>query len=374
MPNALSPAQISAAFDRPAFVVGTHGKLAYYRFGSGPDVVLVHGWPLSAVTFRAIVPRLAQRFTLHLFDLPGAGLTEWNGRIDVPTDAAALRAAIERLGLSRYALLAHDSGGAIARLVAADAARVTALVLGNTEIPGHRSRLVQAFVAAAQVPGALELLLSTLRFGPIRRSWFGFGRCFRDAAFVDGDFAGVVLRRSFASPRAAAGQIAFGRNIDFALVDRLREIHARITAPVLLVWGTDDPLLPARRRARHARTVRWRGGPRRDPGGEALRARGSSGGVRGARGSVPRREGERSGERSPPAMTPSRAYLCGARPRLCAPPLRALDQTRRFVHPPGPPAARQGGQADGTARQEPHVARTTLVEDFEPWGGIVIYS
>jgi hypothetical protein len=27
-----------------------HAKLAYYRFGQGPDVVCVHGWPLHAAT------------------------------------------------------------------------------------------------------------------------------------------------------------------------------------------------------------------------------------------------------------------------------------------------------------------------------------
>ena len=33
-----------------------HSKVAYYRFGSGPDLVFVHGWPLHAATFRKIVP------------------------------------------------------------------------------------------------------------------------------------------------------------------------------------------------------------------------------------------------------------------------------------------------------------------------------
>src|SRR5262245_49620105 len=52
-----------------------HSRVAYYRFGSGPDLVFVHGWPLHAATFRKVVPELATAFTCHLIDLPGAGQT-----------------------------------------------------------------------------------------------------------------------------------------------------------------------------------------------------------------------------------------------------------------------------------------------------------
>jgi pimeloyl-ACP methyl ester carboxylesterase len=98
--------------------------------------------------------------------------------------------------------------------------------------------------------GAAPILLSLLRLRAFRRSALGFGGCFTDPAFVDGEFRDRVLRRSFGSREAAARQVEFLRNADFALVDRLRETHARIAAPVLLVWGTDDPFFPlARARA-----------------------------------------------------------------------------------------------------------------------------
>src|SRR5437660_226537 len=89
------------------------GKLAYYTAGQGPDLVLVHGWPLHAATFRNIVPLLAPHFTLHMFDLPGTGRTEWSGPISFRHSVAALGQGIDALGLSRYALFGHDSGGAI---------------------------------------------------------------------------------------------------------------------------------------------------------------------------------------------------------------------------------------------------------------------
>src|SRR5262245_22432532 len=48
-----------------AFIDVGHSRLAYRRFGRGPDVVLVHGWPLHSATFRCVVPMLANDFTLH---------------------------------------------------------------------------------------------------------------------------------------------------------------------------------------------------------------------------------------------------------------------------------------------------------------------
>src|SRR5262245_53887289 len=77
---AIPERDVIAAFRGPprAFLDVGHSRLAYRRFGQGPDVVLVHGWPLHSATFRRLVPLLADAFTCHLFDLPGAGQTESN--------------------------------------------------------------------------------------------------------------------------------------------------------------------------------------------------------------------------------------------------------------------------------------------------------
>ncbi|MDN0074968.1 pimeloyl-ACP methyl ester esterase BioH [Crenobacter sp. SG2303] len=41
--------------------------------GHGPDVVLLHGWGLHGGVFARIAEQLADRYTLHLVDLPGHG-------------------------------------------------------------------------------------------------------------------------------------------------------------------------------------------------------------------------------------------------------------------------------------------------------------
>lgn len=41
--------------------------------GEGQDIVLVHGWGMSRVAWQPVVPLLAEKYRLHLVDLPGFG-------------------------------------------------------------------------------------------------------------------------------------------------------------------------------------------------------------------------------------------------------------------------------------------------------------
>jgi pimeloyl-ACP methyl ester carboxylesterase len=208
--------EASAAFRKPhAYVDAGDERLAYWRLGRGLDVVLIHGWPLHSATFRRVVPALAAKLTLHLFDLPGTGQSEAHGSIDLAAHARTMRRAIDRLGLARYALLAHDSGGTVARLIAADDARVRGLILGGTEIPGHHPWLISLYVALTKVPALTRLVLGSMRLGPVRRSFLGFGGCFTNAAYVDGEFGDWFVRPLLTSRRVAVGQLALVRSLDF---------------------------------------------------------------------------------------------------------------------------------------------------------------
>jgi haloalkane dehalogenase len=223
-----------------------HSQLAYRRCGRGPDLVLVHGWPLHSATFRAMLPALASRFTCHLIDLPGAGFTV--SRPDAPLDmeshAAALRSAIDQLDLDDYALLAHDSGGAVARLLAADDARVTRLVLGPTELPGHYPGVIAIMQTLARIPGGPALVRQSLRMRWVRQSSLCFGSALADPAHAEGEFYELFVAPLLTSSAAFRGQFHFLRNFEQALIDRMPEVHARIQAPTLLIWGDADTIFP----------------------------------------------------------------------------------------------------------------------------------
>jgi pimeloyl-[acyl-carrier protein] methyl ester esterase len=62
--------------------------------GHGPDLVLLHGWAMHSGIFAPLVRELAPRFRLHLFDLPGHGLSKENdGPLDLADCARRIAAA-----------------------------------------------------------------------------------------------------------------------------------------------------------------------------------------------------------------------------------------------------------------------------------------
>jgi pimeloyl-ACP methyl ester carboxylesterase len=218
------------------------GRIATWRFGSGPDLIAVHGWPLHAATWRHLLPTLASHFTVHLLDLPGSGRTEWPGDVDFQVCAEVVHDFIDSLGTRRYAMLAHDSGGAIARIACAGDDRLAALVLGNTEIPGHHPPLIQAYVLAARL-GIAGPLLRWIAKGPLRNTGLALGSLFTDPASIDGEFAQLFLA-PLDDARVLRGQLKLLHSVDFDLCDALAEVHRRLRAPTLCIWGPDDPFFP----------------------------------------------------------------------------------------------------------------------------------
>jgi pimeloyl-ACP methyl ester carboxylesterase len=236
--------------DQPPSFVRLEGcEMAYRRVGRGEPLLLVHGYPLSGLTFRGQVPTLAEHFTCYLPDLPGAGETRWSDATDFSFEgqARALRGFADALGLRAYAVLAHDTGATIARRLAIlDAARVTRLVLIGTEIPGHRPPWIPFFqrVASPKRTFLSRYLLSQRWF---RRSSAGFGGCFADPSWIDGEFFRLFLAPLIASKPRASGQTRYLLGIDWRMVDGFETEHAKITAPTLLIWGEDDPVFPVAR-------------------------------------------------------------------------------------------------------------------------------
>jgi haloalkane dehalogenase len=247
-PPAPTEAQITAAFRSgpQRFVDVGHSRLAYWRFGAGPDVVFIHGWPLGGATFRRILPRLTGGFTCHVIDLPGAGATEIGreASIDLLSHAKTVRAAVDLLGLTGYAFVAHDSGGFIARLVAADDARVRGLALGNTEVPGHNPWLVTLYALLARAPGGPALIRTLMRSRSVLRSPLGFRGCFEDPAYVEGEFHELFIAPLLRSRSVSDGQMQLLKTVQPAHLAVLADVHARIRVPVQLIWGTRDPFFP----------------------------------------------------------------------------------------------------------------------------------
>ena len=222
-------------------------RLPCRRFGSGPALLLVHGFPLSGFTWRKVLPALSARHTCYVPDLPGLGDSEWTEQTDFsfPGQGRTLKALVDRLGLDRYSVLAQDTGGTFARYLGLiDGKRIDELVLINTEIPGHRPPWIPLYQFLMRLPGATAAFGVLLRSQTFLRSGMGFGGCFVDMRLIEGDFARHVIQPLLQSSRRMEGLSSYLRGAMWGPVDALAQDHARLTMPVQLIWGADDPTFP----------------------------------------------------------------------------------------------------------------------------------
>jgi pimeloyl-ACP methyl ester carboxylesterase len=239
--------EVSEEFAAQHFVDVGKARLCYRRTGNGPALVMLHGFPLSGLTWRKLVPALSSRFTCYAFDLVGLGHSTSRSRADFASvgQAQAIKEALSTIGVSSYALLGNDTGGWIAReLALLDRDRVTHLGLTNTEIPGHRPPWIPLYQVAVRLPGSSFALREMMRSRRFLRSPMGFAGCFEDLDQIDGEFRRLFVRPIVKSRKRLAGVFRFLEEMNFGRMDKFAELHGQLTMPTAFLWGEADPTFP----------------------------------------------------------------------------------------------------------------------------------
>lgn len=86
-------------------------RIHYVVGGRGDAVVLLHGWPQTWREWAAVMPALAERYTVIVPDLRGFGDSAVpGGGYDAATVAADVREVCRQLGHERVAVVGHDIG------------------------------------------------------------------------------------------------------------------------------------------------------------------------------------------------------------------------------------------------------------------------
>jgi pimeloyl-ACP methyl ester carboxylesterase len=106
------PASPTLAGFRQGMVSVPGDTLHYVIGGSGPVLLLMHGWPMTWWEWHLVMPDLAKTHTVIAFDLPGLGNSA------IPTDfgyttadtATLLHDGVTALGYNDVSILAHDLG------------------------------------------------------------------------------------------------------------------------------------------------------------------------------------------------------------------------------------------------------------------------
>ncbi|OMB78762.1 alpha/beta fold hydrolase [Mycolicibacterium conceptionense] len=87
----------------------------YRAAGSGPNLLLIHGYPFSSWDWSLIWPTLTERFTVIAPDMIGMGFSDKPVAYgySVPDHADMHEALLDRLGVGTAHVLAHDLGDSV---------------------------------------------------------------------------------------------------------------------------------------------------------------------------------------------------------------------------------------------------------------------
>jgi len=236
---------------KPTSVEGStkvgEASVHWRKDGSGPPIVLLHGFPLSGQTWDRVVLHLRDRFTCYTPDLIGLGQSRSAAGEDYSSQgqARAFQGMLSELGVDSYALVGNDTGGWIAReLALIDAKKVSRLILTNTEIPLHRPPWIPMYQALAHVPGFGTVIRQLLKSPAFRRSSLVFGGCFHDLTHLDGEFHQQFVEPLIAADVRIEGAMTFLRRMKFARLDQFKHLHQKLAMATLFIWGANDPIFP----------------------------------------------------------------------------------------------------------------------------------
>jgi haloacetate dehalogenase len=224
--------------------------------GSGPPVLLLHGFPQTHLMWRGVAPLLARDFTVVCADLRGYGQSSCpaSARDHAPYAKRAMArdmvAVMERLGFARFCVAGHDRGGRVAYRMALDhPERVARLAVLDILPVGTVWDRADARLALGYWPWSLlaqdeplpERILTAVPEAIIDSALGGWGT-------PSGAFAAPVRRAYVEALRdpqhahAICEEYRAAAGIDRAHDAADRANGRKIACPLLALWSAHGPL------------------------------------------------------------------------------------------------------------------------------------
>ncbi|MEU2435898.1 alpha/beta hydrolase [Streptomyces rubradiris] len=217
----------------------------YLHTGSGEGVVLVHGTGATPEgNFGHLIDVLRPRHTVVAPFLSGAGTTTDSGApLSVDDLARQVLAAADDAGLTKFHLVGHSLGACVAAAAAARSGdRVRSLVL-HAGWATSDTRLAAQFALWRQLLAADTELLARL---VLLTAFRATAPHFQDAAAFEHEVAAFA---AMFRPEGTARQLLLDEEVDIA------RLLPRVTAPALVIAGTDDTVVPPYHQERMAELV-----------------------------------------------------------------------------------------------------------------------
>jgi haloacetate dehalogenase len=233
-------------------------NLHFVSEGSGPPLLLLHGFPETHRCWDPVAARLSAEFTIVRPDLRGYGDSAAVTLPDYSKRAMAgdVLALMRGLGFERFAVAGHDRGGLVGQRLA----------LEHPDAVSHLAVLdiipvvdMWEFLGADAALGAYHLFFLAQPGGLPEQLLAGAPEAFVDS-FLDGwsavegaipEARRAAYHRAFARPecrRGVCGDYRAGATVDLEHDRADRTVGRRITAPTLVLWqepgGTPAPFDP----------------------------------------------------------------------------------------------------------------------------------
>jgi pimeloyl-[acyl-carrier protein] methyl ester esterase len=206
--------------------------------GTGPDLVLLHGWSLNLRVWDGLVETLSDRFRMIAVDLPGHGRSPWsNGRGTPAEQAWLIHSSLASIS-NHYSLLGWSLGGQIALdLAAAMPAQVNKLVLVGT---------TPRFISSADWPYGMKEASITRMASQLRQDYRKTVSDFLELQ-VRGSLEGAQVLEQLRKAllvHGEAAQAALEVGLDMISTTDLRGTLPHVKAPTLVIAGQHDRITP----------------------------------------------------------------------------------------------------------------------------------
>lgn len=203
--------------------------------GSGPDLVLLHGWGMHSAVWQAVLPVFEKFYTVHAIDLPGHGV---NAGVNAGENFQDWVSVISAAAPDNSIWLGWSLGGLLAVAAAQKAPKkIRALVLVAS---------TPKFISAddwlyAMPPELLDGFISALDrdTGATLQKFIGLQMLGETRLMQGVRLLKTLLAQHEATTAALRAGLVFLRDVD------LRDAFKTLNCPVLAVFGDEDKVVPA---------------------------------------------------------------------------------------------------------------------------------
>ena len=216
----------------------------YLHAGSGPALLVIHGFMAYSFSWRFVIRGLAQHYSVYAVDLPNCGFSERKASLPgtLVSDAEHLLSFIDHFGIERWDILGTSRGGGLAIALAGVLAergmlhRVRKMVLSAAISPWMRYGLGRIrFLRTAA--GRIYIVHLARRFPFILKDFFR--KLYAEPGSIPPDsFAGYQAGLKPPGSYEHLWNIVRSWNNDLKLIDSAIPLVESV--PALFLWGNLD--------------------------------------------------------------------------------------------------------------------------------------